>query len=74
MTTSLQAFALRISERASYDELRVQRAFGEDWITAYGEAWRVMDEVYDLVFAADRPAVHMPAKMISNPNSTWPQS
>jgi hypothetical protein len=53
-----QDFALRISERASYAELRVQRAFGEDWITAYGNAWRVMDEVYDLVLAPDKPAVH----------------
>lgn len=65
-STPLQAFALRISERASYDELRVQRAFGEDWITAYGNAWRTMDEVYDLVFAADKPAVHLPVRMISN--------
>lgn len=71
MTTPQQAFALQISERASYAELRVQRAFGADWMTAYGEAWRVMDEVYDLALAPDRAAVHLPARMISNPNSTW---
>lgn len=72
MTTPLQAFALRISERASYAELRVQRAFGEDWITAYGEAWRVMDEVYDLVLAPERPAVYLPARTISRANAGSP--
>lgn len=72
MTTPLQAFALRISERASYDELRVQRAFGEDWITAYGNAWRVMDEVYDLALAPDKPAVYLPARVLSKSNAGWP--
>lgn len=73
MTTPLQAFAYRISNRVQYAELRAQRALGADWITAYTEAWRVMDEVHDLVLAPDRPAVHLPARMISNPNSRWGQ-
>lgn len=70
MTTPAQAFAYRVSEKVQYAELRVQRAFGEDWTTAYANAWRIMDEVYDLVLAPDRPAVWPPTdRMISNPNS-----
>jgi len=63
--TPLQSFAYRISERAQYAELRVQRALGADWIDSYTSAWRTMDEVYDLVFAADRPAVYLPARMVT---------
>jgi hypothetical protein len=73
MTTPAQAFACRVSEAAQDAEVAAQRALGADWITAYTAAWRIMDEVYDLVLAPDRPAVHMPAKMISNPNSKWGQ-
>lgn len=72
MTTPAQAFALRVSESVQYAEVRAQRALGSDWIDAYTQAWRIMDEVYDLVLAPDRPAVYLPAKMISNPNSRWP--
>ncbi len=73
MTTPAQAFAYRVSEKAQYAELRVQRAFGEDWTTAYTEAWRIMDEVYDLAMAPDRPAFHEAPRMIFNPNSTIPK-
>lgn len=67
----LHHFAWRISIRAQEDELLRQCALGADWIDAYAAAWRIMDEVHDLVLAPDKPAVHLPAKMISNPNSTW---
>lgn len=72
MTTAAQAFAYRVSERVQYMEVAAQRALGADWITAYTAAWRIMDEVYDLVLAPDRPAFHEAPRMISNPNSTWP--
>lgn len=67
----LHHFAWRISERVQYDEVRMQRMLGADWIDAYSAAWRVMDEVHDLVLAPERPAVYPRAKMISNPNSKW---
>lgn len=69
MTTALQAFAYRVSNRVQCAEALAQRALGADWTTAYTEAWRIMDEVYDLVLAPDRPAFHMPMRYISNPNS-----
>jgi hypothetical protein len=72
MTTPLEDFAYRISVRAQYDELKAQRALGVDWVDAYTAAWRVMDEVYDLVFAAERPAVYLPARVISRANAGWP--
>lgn len=69
MTTALQDFAIRVSNRVQCAEALAQRALGADWITAYTEAWRVMDEVYDLVLASERPALYMPMRYISNPNS-----
>lgn len=72
MNPALQDFAYRISIRAQYDELKVQRAFGADWTEAYAAAWRVMDDVYDLVLAPERPAVYLPCRMISRANAGAP--
>lgn len=69
MIGALQDFAYRISERAEYAELQVQRALGADWIDAYRASWRVMDEVYALVMEPERPAVYEAPRMICHPNS-----
>jgi hypothetical protein len=66
MMTPQQHFAERIAERVQYAEVRNQRALGADWVTAYTEAWRIMDEVYDLVLAPDRPVAFLGLRMISN--------
>lgn len=73
--TTIHHFAWRISERVQYDELRMQRMLGADWIDAYSAAWRIMDEVHELVLAPERPAVYgqksVSGALVSNPNSTW---
>lgn len=55
--TPQESFAYRVSELAQYAELRAQRSLGADWYTAYTASWLIMDEVYALVLAADRPSV-----------------
>ena len=62
--TPLQDFAYRVSERAQYAEVHAQRALGADWIDTYVNAWRVMDEVYDLVLAPDRPVQFLGLRQI----------
>ena len=64
-----ERFAYMVSEKAARDELRFQRVLGAEWIDAYTRAWKVSDEVAELVYSEDRPAMQLPAKMISNPNS-----
>lgn len=73
MTTALQAFAHRISAMAEQPEVRMQRALGRNWVDAYTAAWRVVDEVYDLVLAPDRPLFYPLDRTVSNPNSRWPK-
>lgn len=65
MTTPQQRFAYDISERVQYAEVRAQRALGTDWITAYSEAWRIMDETYDLAMAPDRPIITLGLRQIN---------
>lgn len=64
-----ERFAYYVSEMAARDELRAQRALGVEWIDAYLNAWAVADEVARLVYAEDRPAVHLPSRNVRNPNS-----
>jgi len=71
MTTPLHAFAHRVSGMAEHREVRNMRALGADWTESYLFAWAVVDEIYDLVLAPDRPAFHEAPRMISNPNSKW---
>lgn len=63
--TPQQDFAYRISERAQSAELRAQRALGANWLDAYLAAWRVMDEVYELVLMPDRPAQFLGLRYIT---------
>jgi hypothetical protein len=62
-----ERFAYVIGEKAACDELRVQRMLGAEWIDAYLNAWAVADEVAQLVYAEDRPAVHLPCRYIRKP-------
>lgn len=60
-------FAYMVSEKAARDELRVQRMLGVEWIDAYLNAWKISDEVVDLVYSEDRPAVHLPCRYVRKP-------
>lgn len=64
-----ERFAYKVSEMAARDELRVQRMLGVNWIDAYLDSWAISDEVAQLVYAEDRPAVHLPSRNVRNPNS-----
>lgn len=54
---SAESIAQRIAGKASLKELTAARALGFDGVDAYIRAWRVLDEVYGLCRAPDRPAV-----------------
>lgn len=64
---NLERFAYSVSEKAARDELRVQRMLGVNWLDAYLDAWKVGDEVAALVYAEDKPAVHLPCRYIRKP-------
>ena len=59
-----ERFAYYVSELAARDELRAQRALGVEWIDAYLNAWAVADEVAQLVYAEDRPAIYQPTDCV----------
>jgi hypothetical protein len=67
MNRALERFAYSVAEKAARDELRVQRMLGAEWIDAYTRAWKVSDEVTALVYAEDKPAVHLPCRYVRKP-------
>lgn len=62
-----ERFAYSISEKAARDELRVQRMLGVGWKDAYLNAWAIANEVAQIVYAEDRPAVHLPCRYVRKP-------
>lgn len=54
---SAESVAQRVAGKCSLKELAAARALGYDGIDAYIRCWRVLDEVYALARAPDRPAI-----------------
>lgn len=54
----------RIAGVAAYKEIAFQRMLGEGWETAYRRGWQVLDDIYDLAAAPDRPLITMGLRRI----------
>jgi hypothetical protein len=70
MTTLAERRAYDISGKIMSAEVQAQRQLGATWTEAYARAWAHGEEAYNLILDAhDKPAVHLPARNIRNPNS-----
>lgn len=62
------AIIWRIADATGAMERQFQRAVGAWDIDAYVADWNIVDQTVDMLRAPDKPAVHLPAKMIRNPS------
>lgn len=65
MTRQQYAIINRIAFAVGAGERQFQRDLGAEWIDAYVADWRTIDDTYEMLTAPDKPAVHLPAKMIT---------
>jgi hypothetical protein len=59
----------RVADAVGAAERRFQRACGASYTDAYLADWAVTATTYKMLLADHRPAVHLPARNIRNPNS-----
>lgn len=67
--TDRETIMWRIADKTGAQERQFQRAMGADWESAYLADWATTAVTYKMLLADHRPAVHLPARNIRNPNS-----
>lgn len=71
-TAAHRDFARRIADQVGRTERAFLRATGEDWLETYARSWAIEEDVYNFVLTPhDRPAVHLPARMITKRGFTY---